>query len=151
MQTKYNFLNFILAVALGLIAGCSHSLLANSEKDFPIKIAGYDYDRVRAIMDGQVGIKDAEVNFHIENIYALNSSAFGPEKKYEVTEIKMLKIPEAMLILRASGNLYCIIKQNNHNLLYIDIDYYPPNFLLKISKQPVSTLIIYYTIVIVTY
>jgi hypothetical protein len=36
----------------------------------PIKIAAYDYDRVRAIMDGRVGIEGTEVDFHVEDIYA---------------------------------------------------------------------------------
>ena len=33
------------------------------------KIAGYDYDRVRAIMDGHAGMEGAEVTFHVEDIY----------------------------------------------------------------------------------
>jgi hypothetical protein len=49
---------------------------AEAEKP-QIKIAGYDYDRVRAIMDGQAGVEGAEVNFHFEDIYAVNRYAFG--------------------------------------------------------------------------
>jgi 4,5-dihydroxyphthalate decarboxylase len=90
MPNKRIFLNFIVVIALGVIVVCGQGLLADPDKDLPIKIAGYDYDRVRAIMDGQVGIKDAEVTFHIENIYALNRNALGPEKKYEVTEIGLI-------------------------------------------------------------
>ncbi len=49
--------------------------------------AGYDYDRVRAIMDGRTGIEGAEVNFDASDIYAMNKAAFGPEPKYKVTEV----------------------------------------------------------------
>jgi 4,5-dihydroxyphthalate decarboxylase len=55
-----------------------------------IKIAGYDYDRVHAIMDGQVGIKGTEVSFNVENIYDVSRHAFGPDRKYEITEIGLL-------------------------------------------------------------
>ena len=42
-----------------------------------IKIAGYDYDRVRAIMDGQIGIEGTEVSFDVESIYEASRYAFG--------------------------------------------------------------------------
>jgi 4,5-dihydroxyphthalate decarboxylase len=63
---------------------------ASTAKEATIKVAGYDYDRVRAIMDGQAGMEGAEVNFHVENIYAANKYAFGPEGKYEVTELGLI-------------------------------------------------------------
>lgn len=71
-----------------LASGVAHA--ATSEKGRAIKIAGYDYDRVRAIMDGKVGIEGAEISFHYEDIYAVNRYAFGPEKKYEVTEMGLI-------------------------------------------------------------
>lgn len=55
-----------------------------------IKLAGYDYDRVRAIMDGAVGIPGSGVDFDVQNIYDLNQFAFGPERKYAVTEIGLI-------------------------------------------------------------
>ena len=55
-----------------------------------IKIAGYDYDRVRAIMDGQAGIEGTEISFNVESIYEASRHAFGPERKYEVTEIGLI-------------------------------------------------------------
>ena len=70
------------AVGVWAALGGRISLAAEAEKR-RIKIAGYDYDRVRAIMDGQVDIEGADVSFNVENIYTLNSNAFGPEKKYE--------------------------------------------------------------------
>ena len=55
-----------------------------------IKVAGYPYDRVQAIRDGQVGLDQADVSFHTENIYGLNAHAFGPEKTYDVTEMGLI-------------------------------------------------------------
>jgi 4,5-dihydroxyphthalate decarboxylase len=87
---KRNYLNFILAIFLGLIVGCSQKPSDDSDSGLSIKIAGYDYDRIRAIKDGQVSIEGAEVSFTVENIYDLNSYVFGPEKKYEVTEMGLI-------------------------------------------------------------
>ena len=87
--------SFLKASATGAVVGVwaalggRISLAAEAEKR-RIKIAGYDYDRVRAIMDGQVDIEGADVSFNVENIYTLNSNAFGPEKKYEVTEMGLI-------------------------------------------------------------
>lgn len=91
MKMKKNkLLNVTLAVVIGAITGCSSIQSNDSDNGLAITVAGYDYDRVHAIMDGQAGIEGVEVNFHVENIYALNSSAFGPEKKYAVTEMGLI-------------------------------------------------------------
>jgi len=87
---NHKLINFTLALVLGAISGCSSIQSNESMSSLPIKIAGYDYDRVRTIMDGQTGIEGVEVNFHVENIYSLNSIAFGTEKKYEVTEMGLI-------------------------------------------------------------
>jgi len=55
-----------------------------------IKVAGYNYDRVRGIMDGNVGIDGATVSFHYEDIYAVNEYAFGPSPEYEVSELGLI-------------------------------------------------------------
>ncbi len=55
-----------------------------------IKIAGYGYDRVRGIIDGKLGIEGVESHFSIENIYTLSKQAFGPEQKFDVTEIGLI-------------------------------------------------------------
>tara|TARA_R110000850_G_scaffold117831_10_gene234480 strand:+ start:3444 stop:4547 length:1104 start_codon:yes stop_codon:yes gene_type:complete len=55
-----------------------------------INIAGYDYDRVSAIRDGKAKVEGAEINFEVSNIYALNKSVFGPEQKFEVSEIGLI-------------------------------------------------------------
>ena len=80
------------AGALGVLGGrkVRAAAEASTAKGATIKVAGYDYDRVRAIMDGQAGMEGAEVNFNVENIYAANKYAFDPEGKYEVTELGLI-------------------------------------------------------------
>ena len=94
-KNKINRRRFLKASAVGAAVGTwtalggQTSLAAETEKH-RIKIAGYDYDRVRAIMDGQASIAGAEVSFHYEDIYAVNNLAFGPKKKYEVSELGLI-------------------------------------------------------------
>ena len=73
---------------LGLMGGRAGQ--ANQTEKQQIKIAGYDYDRVRAIMDGTIGLPGANVTFDFQDIYSVNQSAFGPERKYEVTELGLI-------------------------------------------------------------
>ena len=74
--------------ALGVLGG-SASQAAETE-NLQINVAGYAYDRVRAIMDGQAGIAGVNINFAAEDIYAVSKLAFGPEQKYEVTELGLI-------------------------------------------------------------
>jgi len=74
--------------ALGVLGGRAGQA-AEAEK-LQINVAGYAYDRVRAIMDGRAGIEGADVNFGVEDIYAVNKFAFGAEHKYEVTELGLI-------------------------------------------------------------
>lgn len=55
-----------------------------------VKIAGYAYDRVRAIQDGRLGLDGCDVSFHVENIYDLNKHLFGTSRKYEVSETGLI-------------------------------------------------------------
>jgi len=73
---------------MGLLGGRAGQAVETGKHQ--IKIAGYDYGRVRAIMDGQVGIEGTEVSFDVETIYEALRYAFGPDRKYEVTEIGLI-------------------------------------------------------------
>jgi 4,5-dihydroxyphthalate decarboxylase len=89
MATRREALKLSGAAALGLLA--TNNGAASAETSPPsIKVAGYAYDRVQAIKDGLVGLDQAEVSFHNENIYSLNAQAFGSEKTYEVTELGLI-------------------------------------------------------------
>ena len=71
--------------------GCKESIPVKGTNDkLGLKLAGYDYDRVAPIRDGKVSIEGADVNFEVSNIYAMNKNSFGPEQKFEVTEIGLI-------------------------------------------------------------
>jgi 4,5-dihydroxyphthalate decarboxylase len=92
---KINFLFFTLVVLVTIVS-CNSSPKDDSNgtvetnKNLSFKLAGYDYDRIRAISDGKISIEGADVSFTFENIYELNKLAFGPEKRYDVTELGLI-------------------------------------------------------------
>jgi 4,5-dihydroxyphthalate decarboxylase len=95
MSLNNNRRRFLKAATLASAAGAlgvttTPALAGSKSVKVDIKVAGYDYDRVRAIMDGKAGIAGREVSFHYEDIYAVNDLAFGPKKTYEVTEIGLI-------------------------------------------------------------
>ena len=100
--------------AAGVAAGvwstgrsASTSTSAATPGEPEIKIAGYDYDRVRAIVDGQAGLPDSRVVFDFQDIYKANQFAFGPERKYEVTEIGL--IPYVTKFINEDFRAYTLI------------------------------------------
>ncbi len=79
---------FLKTTAAGIVAGggclSTRQVRAAEQpgaaKGAAIKVAGYDYDRVRAIMDGRIGIEGAEVRFVIET----TESSDGGKVKQEL-------------------------------------------------------------------
>ncbi len=55
-----------------------------------VNIAGYAYDRVRAIQDGRLSLDGFKVRFHPEDIYSLNKQLYGPQRTYEVSETGLI-------------------------------------------------------------
>jgi hypothetical protein len=98
------------AVGAWAALGGRISLAAEAEKR-RIKIAGYDYHRVRAIMDGQVGIDGTDVSFHYEDIYAVNDYAFGLEPKYAVSELGL--IPYVSKYINEDFRAYTLIPEDH--------------------------------------
>jgi hypothetical protein len=82
----------VKTVTAGVAAGVWGALDSRSATpgDPEIRIAGYDYDRIRAIVDGQVGLPGSKVTFDFQDIYKANQSTFGPERTYEITEIGLI-------------------------------------------------------------
>ena len=91
---RRHFLQTSMGVTLGGSLLNSQQVLATTPTSKTnrqiIKIAGYDYDRVLAIKDGRIGIKNTEISFDTKDIYAVSRHAFGPDQKYEVTEIGLI-------------------------------------------------------------
>lgn len=86
--------NLLKGAALATGASVVPGVLA-SERSAPpagadIKVAGYDYDRVKGISDGRAGIPGKTVSFHYEDIYSVNDLAFGAAKTYEVSELGLI-------------------------------------------------------------
>ena len=102
----------IAASAIGSLAACSNSsentvvaLTPNDKpKDDPtvskytgphgkglaITVAGYEYNRVRGIIDGSVNIEGCQTNFEVTGIGPLNNHAFfGPQTR-DITEIGLI-------------------------------------------------------------
>ncbi len=78
----------VAAGALGVWGG-RNGRAAAADK-LQVKIAGYAYDRVRAIQDGRLGLDGFNTSFHVEDIYGLNEHLFGTSRKYEVSETGLI-------------------------------------------------------------
>jgi len=99
----------IAASAIGYLAACSNqeentTVAVDKPKDdptvkkymgpfgvgLPITMAGYDYSRVHAIVEGKVTVEGCATNFEVTGIGPLNNHAFfGPQNR-DVTEIGLI-------------------------------------------------------------
>jgi 4,5-dihydroxyphthalate decarboxylase len=88
--TRRSFLkSSAIAASAGALATGGINVQA-AQEDTTINVAGYDYDRVKGIINGSAGIDGANVRFNYEDIYAVNKLAFGPQKTYEVSELGLI-------------------------------------------------------------
>ncbi len=55
--------------------------------DLPIQLAGYDYDRVKPLIDGKVKIKGCSISYTKAGIGDMNTEAFTGAQKFDVSEI----------------------------------------------------------------
>ena len=56
-------------------------------KKIRLSIAGYEYDRVRALIDGRVQVEGCDAEFEIASIGEMNADVFGGPQSWDVTEI----------------------------------------------------------------
>ena len=78
------------ASAMGVLSAIGSSTAWSSvrKKDkLTINMAGYDYDRVQALIDGRVEIEFCTTKFEVSRIGDLNTHIFSGPKTREVTEI----------------------------------------------------------------
>jgi 4,5-dihydroxyphthalate decarboxylase len=115
------------ATIVGLLGASSIQAEAKSksDNDAEIKVAGYDYDRVRPIMDGETGLPGSKITFHRENIYSLNKYAFGEDQRYEVCELGL--IPYISKIANEDFRGYSLIpvfisRTFRHRNIFVHVD-----------------------------
>ena len=89
-SSRRDFVRLSMAGAAAGSLGLAGSGAAGNSTERHFSIAGYDYDRVRSIKDGRVGIEGASVSFNTENIYSASGYAFGQERRYDITEIGLI-------------------------------------------------------------
>ncbi len=67
--------------------GCAEDQRSGGDGQLAIEIAGYPYDRVQALVKGDVRVEGADARFAQSNIYELNAMAMGGNQEWEVQEI----------------------------------------------------------------
>ena len=75
------------AGAIGISPAANAASHSKKPSQLPINMAGYDYDRVLALIDGRVEIEGCSTHFEISRIGDMNSHIFSGPQTREVTEI----------------------------------------------------------------
>jgi 4,5-dihydroxyphthalate decarboxylase len=95
-SSRRNFLkaSATIASAAGILgaSGVSNILAGSVKAPAPtgklsIKIAGYDYDRVKALIDGSVEIENCTTSFEVSSIGEMNTHIFNGPQTRAVTEV----------------------------------------------------------------
>jgi 4,5-dihydroxyphthalate decarboxylase len=86
--SRRDFLKTVsVAGALGTAGIAQSASTVVKRAELPINMAGYDYDRVQALIDGRVEIEGCSTRFEVSRIGDMNSHIFGGPQTREVTEI----------------------------------------------------------------
>jgi 4,5-dihydroxyphthalate decarboxylase len=73
--------------ALSVVGASNAWSGVNKDGKLTINMAGYDYDRVQALIDGRVEIEGCTTKFEVSRIGDLNTHIFSGPKTREVTEV----------------------------------------------------------------
>ena len=78
-----------LTVAAGVLSSCGlpPTQIADSSKGLPLSMAGYKYDRTKALIDGRVKIEGCDIHFQESGIGDINTHVFSGPQTLDVTEI----------------------------------------------------------------
>jgi 4,5-dihydroxyphthalate decarboxylase len=84
-------------LAAGLMGGLAHSSnvlttdasnsSGNPGKNLPLKVTGYDFDRLAALAEGKVEIAGCDTRFTVGKIGDMNTDLFSGRQTHDVTEI----------------------------------------------------------------
>jgi 4,5-dihydroxyphthalate decarboxylase len=91
-NSRRSFLGASAASAIGA-ATLGASAWADDKQNagvLPISIAGYPYERVRAIQDGRVQVAGCKVNFETSKIGEMNQHVFSGPRTRDVTEVGLI-------------------------------------------------------------
>ncbi len=83
----------VSAAAAGAAVGLARPLLsafaqpAKEKKKLRLKMAGYNFDRLAALVDGRVGVEGCDVAFEVAAIGDMNTDVFSGPQARDVTEI----------------------------------------------------------------
>jgi 4,5-dihydroxyphthalate decarboxylase len=84
-------LHAVATGGLGALAAVGAPEVSAQESQVPqLRIAGYAYDRVRAIQDGRLTLDGFHIRFQPDDIYTLNRLLFGLKRTYEVSETGLI-------------------------------------------------------------
>ena len=96
MNKKYIGLSrrtfFKNTLTAALVASSSHTYgraenISERSKKLPLKISGYDLDRVSGLVDGSVEVAGCDFTFEVAGIGDMNTDVFSGEQTRDVTEI----------------------------------------------------------------
>jgi 4,5-dihydroxyphthalate decarboxylase len=93
-NTDYSRREFIKACALTVgaaaalsVSGYATAQTAVKSKGLPLSMAGYNFDRTRALIDGSVKIEGCDIRFKESGIGDINTHVFSGPQTLDVTEI----------------------------------------------------------------
>ena len=69
------------------VCGVTPTYATDKSKGLPISMAGYLFDRTRALIDGQVKIEGCDIQFQESGIGDINTNVFSGPQTLDVTEI----------------------------------------------------------------
>ena len=86
--SRRDFLRTASALGALSVSGVASSTAhAKGAIELPIRVAGYDYDRVHALIEGRVEIEGCKTRFEIARIGDMNTHIFSGPQTREVTEV----------------------------------------------------------------
>lgn len=88
--SRRSFITKTLAAACALSTVPAYAGLKNTadkSKKLPLKMAGYDLDRVAGLIDGRVNVAGCDATFEIAGIGDMNTDVFSGAQTRDVTEI----------------------------------------------------------------